>query len=86
MGRTGSKADNKKDSAAAPLLVTEFCSDSGFMEVALKCSAAQWRQFGGINWVATIAWQQGNESATRCYDATKKDLEEEKEQSGRKGP
>ena len=35
---TGSKADNKKDSAAAPLLVTEFCSDSGFIEVALKCS------------------------------------------------
>ena len=27
----------QKDSAAAPLLVTEFCSDSGFIEVALKC-------------------------------------------------
>ena len=33
---TGSKADKKKDSTTAPLLETEFCSDFGFIEAALK--------------------------------------------------
>ena len=36
---TGSKADQKKDSTEGPLSETEVCSDFGFIEPALKCTA-----------------------------------------------